>query len=252
MQDFTLVIPTYNRSKQLGALLAYLGAQVCECRILILDSSEAKARAANRKIARLAKLKLDCIEFPTETHPFNKFKEGVEKVTTEFCALCADDDLAMLDGVKQCLEALRSNPRASVAQGYSFSFLCHADGNIDLGNMLYFSSTIDDASPLARVAKLFARYQAATYGNYRTPVLQRIFDTLKPMTSILARELLGTGLAAVEGEMIRLPCFSHGRSMDSSETYEHWHPLEWFAKDPQGLFCEYRQYRELMTQAVLE
>src|SRR5262249_61966388 len=83
-------------------------------------------------------------------------------------------------------------------------------------------------------------------------VLQRIFDTLKPTTSILARELLGTALAAVEGEMIRLPCFSHGRSMDSSETYEHWHPLEWFAKDPQGLFCEYRQYRELMTQAVLE
>jgi glycosyltransferase domain-containing protein len=251
MQDFTLVIPTYNRPKQLGALLAYLGANGCECRILILDSSEAKARAANRKIVTLAKLKPDCIEFPTETHPFNKFKEGFDNVTTEFCALCADDDLVMLDGVKKCLEALRSNPRASVAQGYSFSFLCHADGNMDLGNILYFSSTIDDASPLARVAKLFARYQAATYGNYRTEVLQRIFDTLKPMTSILARELLGTALASVEGEMIRVPSFSHGRSMDSSETYEHWHPLEWFAKDPQGLFCEYRQYRELITQAVL-
>jgi glycosyltransferase domain-containing protein len=251
MQDFTLVIPTYNRPKWLGALLAYLGASGCECRILILDSSEPKARAANRKIAELAKLKSNYVEFPRETHPFSKFKEGVDKVTTEFCALCADDDLVVLDGVKRCLEALRSNPRASVAQGYSFSFLCHADGNMDLGNILYFSSTIDDASPLARVAKLFARYQAATYGNYRTAVLQRIFDTLKPMTSILARELLGTALAAVEGEMIRLPCFSHGRSMDASEAYEHWHPLEWFAKDPQGLFCEYRHYRELITQAVL-
>ena len=58
----------------------------------------------------------------------------------------------------------------------------------------------------------------------------------KPMTSILARELLGSALAAIEGQMIRVPCFSHGRSMDASETYEHWHPLEWFAKDPQGLF----------------
>jgi hypothetical protein len=166
--------------------------------------------------------------------------------------LCADDDLVVLDGVKRCLDALRCNPQASVAQGYSFSFLCQADGNMDLGNILYFSSTIDDPTPLARIAKLFARYQAATYGNYRTPVLQRIFDTLKPMSSILARELLGSALAAIEGQMIRVACFSHGRSMDASESYEHWHPLEWFAKDPQGLFSEYRSYRELMAQAVLK
>jgi glycosyltransferase domain-containing protein len=252
MQDFTLVIPTYNRPKQLAALLAYLGATGSDYRILILDSSEAKPRVANRKLAESAKLKLDYIEFPSETHPFNKFKEGVDKVATQFCALCADDDLVVPDGVKRCLEALRSNPQASVAQGYSFSFLCHADGTMDLGNILYFSSTIDDATPLERVAKLFTRYQAATYGNYRTPILQRIFDTLKPMTSILARELLGTALAAVGGEMIRVPCFSHGRSMDSSESYEHWHPLEWFANDPQGLFWEYRHYRELITQAVLK
>ena len=154
-------------------------------------------------------------------------------------------------GVQRCLDALRSNPSASVAQGYSFSFLCRQDGDMDLGNILYFTPTIDDATPLARLAKLFARYQAATYGNYRTPVLQRIFDTLKPMQSILARELLGTALAAIEGHMIRVPCFSHGRSMDASESYEHWHPLEWFAKDPRGLFSEYHLYRELMAQAVL-
>ena len=252
MQDFTLVIPTYNRPKQLEAFLSYLSAGgPPQCQILILDSSQPAPRAANRKIAELAKLRLDYVEFPSEMHPFDKFREGVHKVTTEFCALCADDDLVMLDGVKHCLEALRCNPRASVAQGYSFSFLCHQNGDMDLGNILYFSSTIDDATPLARLAKLFARYQAATYGNYRTPVLQRILDTLKPMTSMLGRELFGSALAAIEGQMIRVPCFSHGRSMDASESYERWHPLEWFAKDPQGLFSEYRLYRELMVQAVL-
>jgi glycosyltransferase domain-containing protein len=252
MQDFTLVIPTYNRPKPLRALLTYLSATALQARILILDSSAPKLRAVNRKIIESAKLKLDCTEFPTETRPFDKFREGVHKVTTQFCALCADDDLVVLDGVKRCLDVLRANPQASVAQGYSFSFLCQPNGNMDLGNILYFSSTIEDATPLARVAKLFARYQAATYGNYRTRVLQRTFDTLKPMTSILARELLGSALAAVEGQMIRVPCFSHGRSMNASESYEHWHPLEWFAKDSQGLFREYHLYRELLAQAVLE
>jgi glycosyltransferase domain-containing protein len=110
-------------------------------------------------------------------HPFDKFREGVHNVTTQFCALCADDDLVLLDGVDQCLEALRCNPRASVAQGYSFSFFCQHNGDMDLRHILYFSSTIDDAAPLARLAKLFSRYQAATYGSYRTPVLQQIFDT---------------------------------------------------------------------------
>jgi len=251
MQDFTLVIPTYNRPKLLEALLTYLGAQPQRCRVLVLDSSQPQPRAANRKIVELANLKLDYAEFPSEMHPFDKFREGVHKVTTDFCALCADDDLVLLDGVQRCLEALRSNPLASVAQGYSFSFLCPQDGDMDLGNVLYFTSTIDDATPLARLAKLFARYQAATYGNYRTAVLQRIFDTLKPMRSILARELLGTALAAIEGQMLRVACFSHGRSMDTSESYEHWHPLEWFAKDSQGLFSEYHSYRELMAEAVL-
>jgi glycosyltransferase domain-containing protein len=251
MQDFTLVIPTYNRPKPLAALLKYLEAGQPPCRILVLDSSQPQPRAATRKLVQATNLTLDYLEFPSETHPFDKFREGVHKVTTEFCALCADDDLVVPAGVARCLDALRSDPQASVAQGYSFSFLCQHTGDMDLGNILYFSSTIDDAAPLARLANLFSRYQAATYGNYRTPVLQRIFDTLRPMTSILGRELLGSALAAVEGPMIRVPCFSHGRSMDASESYEHWHPLEWFANDPAGLFAEYRLYREQIAQAVL-
>lgn len=251
MQDFTLIIPTYNRPKQLGALLGYLEASRSLCRILILDSSQPQPRAATRKVVEATNLKLEHVEFPSETHPFDKFREGAHKVTTEFCALCADDDLVVLDGVKRCLEALRSNPQASVAQGYSFSFFCQPNGEMDLGNILYFSSTIDDATPLARLAKLFALYQAATYGNYRTPVLQQILDTLKPMTSTLGRELLGSALAAVEGQMIRIPCFTHGRSMDASEGYQRWHPLEWFAKDVRGLFSEYQAYRDLLANAVL-
>jgi glycosyltransferase domain-containing protein len=95
MQDFTLVIPTYNRPKLLEALLTYLGAQPQRCRVLVLDSSQPQPRAANRKIVELANLKLDYAEFPSEMHPFDKFREGVHKVTTEFCALCADDDLVL-------------------------------------------------------------------------------------------------------------------------------------------------------------
>jgi glycosyltransferase domain-containing protein len=251
MQDFTLVIPTYNRPDQLRALLTYLSANAVQSPVLILDSSEPKPRARNRRITGQSKINLDYVEFPTDTHPFDKFREGVYQVTTPFCALCADDDLIVPDGVERCLAALVSSPQAAAAQGYSFSFLCRMDGNMELGNILYFSSTIADASPLTRLAKLFARYQAATYANYRTPVLQRILDATTSMNSILARELLGSALAAVEGQIIRVPCFSHGRSMDASGSYDRWHPLEWFAKDADSLFSEYRRYREVIAKAVL-
>jgi glycosyltransferase domain-containing protein len=233
-RDFTLLIPTYNRSRQLAALLGYLEAERAECSVLVADSSQPDERAVNRSLAARAKLDLEYQEFPVEMHPFDKFREGVHRVRTEFCALCADDDLVMLDGVKRCLEVLRSNPQASVVQGYSFLFLCRPNGDMDLNNILYFSSTVDDATPLARLAKLFARYQAATYGNYRTLVLQRIFDTLEPVGSLLARELLGTALAAIEGHMIRVPCFSHGRSMNASESYERWHPAGMVRQGPTG------------------
>jgi glycosyltransferase domain-containing protein len=252
MRNLTLVIPTYNRPHLLATFVGYLQAERAECQIVIADSSRPEVRNANRALVQRVKLDLNYAEFPVETHPFDKFREAVHIAKTSFCALCADDDLIVLDGVRHCLDALRSNPQAAVAQGYSFSFLCAPDGGMDLGSVLYFTPTIDEPTPLARVAKLFDRYQAATYGIYRTPVLQRIFDTMRPMKSILARELFGSALAAVEGAMIRVPRFSHGRSMDASESYEHWHPLEWFIKDSQGLFAEYHHYRDLMTEQVLQ
>jgi glycosyltransferase domain-containing protein len=113
MQDFTLVIPTYNRPKQLRALLSYLSTRALQSRVLVLESSEAKPRVANRKIIEQAKLKLDYAEFASETHPFDKFREGVHKVTTQFCALCADDDLIVPDGVNRELNEIVAISKAT-------------------------------------------------------------------------------------------------------------------------------------------
>jgi glycosyltransferase domain-containing protein len=250
MDDFTLLIPTYDRPRQLAALLGYLEVQKAGCRVSVLDSSPPGSRALNRALIARSRLNIAHAEFSTETRPFDKFRAGIDKVTTPFCALCADDDLIVVEGVSRCLDALRKDPQASVAQGYSFVFTYEPDESITLGNIVYFTPTISDAAPLARLAQLFRQYQAATYGNYRTPVLQRIFSALRPMEYVLASELLGTALAAVEGHMIRLPCLSYGRSSSESESYEHWHPLEWFAKDPQSLFAAYHAYRDVLADAV--
>ena len=251
MRDFTLVIPTYNRAQQFGALLGYLEAQNADCRVLVLDSSGPEVLAANRERVAASSLDVEFAEFP-DLEPIEKWRQGIHKVTTPFCALCADDDLVILEGVRRCLVSLRSNLTASVVQGYSFTFLLRPDGDMELNNIVYFRPTIDDPSPLERLTKLFQQYQALNYGVFRTRVLQRILDALQPMKQTLARELLWSALTAISGHVIRLPHFSYGRSMGPSAAYDYWHPLEWLCKDPDSLFAEYLHYRELTAAAIIK
>jgi hypothetical protein len=121
-----------------------------------------------------------------------------------------------------------------------------------LNNIVYFTPSIEQETPVRRVSELFKRYQAPSYALFRTAILQRIFATLQPLTKILLRELLWSALTVSEGHLIRLPVFSYGRSMAPSMPYEHWHPLEWFSKDADGLFAEYLRYRDLLASAIMQ
>ena len=250
MRDFTLIIPTYNRAQLLAALLSYLEAEKADCRILVLDSSREEVMAANRARVAASSLETEFAEFP-DLEPTEKWRQGTHRVTTQFCAFCADDDLVILDGVRRCLETLRNNPAASVVEGCTLTFLPRADGDMELNNIVYFRPTIEDPSPLERLDKLFRQYQALVYGVFRTPALQQTLDALQSLTKTLSRELLWSALTVIDGQAIRLPDFSYGRSMGPSATYDYWHPLEWFCKDPDSLLAEYLRYRELAAAAVL-
>jgi glycosyltransferase domain-containing protein len=217
----------------------------------VLDSSRPETLAANRVRVASSSLDVEFAEF-ADLEPAEKWRQGIHKVTTSFCALCADDDIVILAGVQRCLDALRTNLSASTVQGYSFTFLPRSDGDMELNNIVYFRPTIDDASPLQRLDKLFQQYQALSYGVFRTPTLRRILDALQPLTKTLARELLWSALTAVNGHVIRLPHFSYGRNMGASKPYDYWHPLEWFSKDPESLFAEYLRYRGLTAAAIIQ
>jgi glycosyltransferase domain-containing protein len=251
MRDFTLIIPTYNRPQLLAALLSCLEMQKADCRVLMLDSSHPEVLGTNRARVAASSLDIEFAEFP-DLDPIEKWRQGIHKVTTPFCALCADDDLVILEGVRRCLDTLRGNPAASVVQGYSFTFLPRANGDMELNNIVYFRPTIDDASPLQRLDKLFQQYQALCYGVFRAPALQRILDALQPLTTTLARDLLWSALTVIDGHVIRLPHLSVGRRMGLSAADNYWHPLEWLCKDPDSLFAEYLRYRELTAAAVLQ
>jgi len=250
--DYTLIIPTYNRSRLLMALLRFLAAEGADFPIMVLDSSNAEHRVRNRALAAQSVLKLEYVEYDEDTHPFDKFRDGVHRVQTPLGSMCADDDLVFVDGIRRCIRHLHENPDVCVAHGYYFTFLDQGANGIDLTAMLYFTPGIDNDEPLWRLRTLLRSYQALTYGIYRTPVLQSVFDGVQQVQSLLARELLSGALSVVRGKIARLKCFYGGRSHNPSEKYSHWHPLEWLITNPREFLEEYGRYRNILLCALTQ
>jgi glycosyltransferase domain-containing protein len=252
MRDsYTLIIPTYNRPESLGRLLRYLRSQGAQFQIRILDSSRPAERAANR--AAIASVGLRCVhaEYPEDMHPFDKFREGIASTETPICSLCADDDVPILSGVIPSVKWLVDHKDYSAAHGYYFQFGLNGR-ELRLANFTYYTPSMTEKEPLSRLHHLMRHYQALTYATYRTEILLKIFKIVRPVESILARELLSSALAVVMGKVARVPVIYHGRSLGPSSSYQNWHPLEWLLTDAQGLFGEYLSYRELLLRAVLE
>jgi len=250
LQNYTLVIPTFNRSESLKRLLDYLKLEGADFPIKILDSSNSLERVRNRVAASESGLNCEIMEFAEDTHPFDKFQAGIDAVQTDLCALCADDDIPILKGTRESVNFLSENPDYVVAHGYYFQFALQPR-LMRLTNFTYYTPSYEMDEPVVRVHALMRHYQALTYGTYRTNVLQHIFETIRPFKSILARELLSSVLATVQGRAARLPVIFHGRSLGPSASYENWHPLEWLIRTPSGLFEEYVRYREVLARELL-
>lgn len=249
--DFTLVIPTYRRPTSLACLLRFLGSEAVAFPVVVLDSSPPDEAAGNREIVESMAFDVEYCSYDPSTPPFEKFRDGVAKVRTAYAGLCADDDVVIPDGIEQCTAHLRRHSDVGVANGYSFTFVDHGAGGMDLRSIVYYIPTIDDYDPIVRLRVLFRNYQALTYGAYRTDLLRHVLDASRTMQSLLAQELLTGALSVVRGTVARLPLISSGRSLGASNTYRHWHPLEWMIAEPEGLLAEYARYRAILLQELI-
>ncbi|WP_029008349.1 TIGR00180 family glycosyltransferase [Azospirillum halopraeferens] len=249
---FTLVVPTYNRSHLLSALLRMLSAQGADFPVMVLDSGREEHRAHTRALLPAVDLRVDYREYDSATAPFDKFRDGFLHVTTPYCALCADDDLVMVDGVRACVDVLERAPDHVAAHGYYFSFLDQGHRGVDLLNVPYYGPGIAGDGALGRIGELLHNYQAITYAVYRTSALQRIFSRLAAVRSVMFAELLSGVMTAAMGKVARVPCVYNGRSARPSEHYENWHPLEWLIRDPAGLAVAYAGYRDILLSELAE
>ena len=249
-QRYTLIVPTYNRPDELGRLLRFLAYQKAAFPVLVLDSSRPEIKERNARQAQGLALDLRIERFDPAMPPWEKFSRGAQTVSTEYASLCADDDLLLASSIAPLVRHLDAHREFSLAHGWYFSFyLASAMG---LTGVVYRSPSIDEGDPLERLHHLFRRYEALTYGVYRTRVLQKALSQVRGLQSMLGRELLGGAITVAYGKAARLPLLYLGRSLGPSEPYRDWHPTEFLLSSPQSLFDEYVRYRVLLLECLAE
>jgi len=249
-EQFTLIIPTYNRPRELARLLGYLTRHAAAFSILVLDSSNDENKALNAALVPGTSLDIRLIACDPSMGPWEKFWRGSEEVKTEFCSLCADDDIILPDALAPLTRFLRDHPDFSAAHGWYFSF--YFTDHVGITACVYSSPSLDQDDPLLRLRDLFSRYEAITYGIYRAEAMRCALREVQPVESPMARELLGGALTVAMGKVARLPVFYYGRALGASHFYERWHPIDYMLTSPSQLFSEYSRYREILCKHLPE
>jgi glycosyltransferase domain-containing protein len=248
--DFTLIVPTFNRPRDFARLLTCLARQEFGSPILVLDSSDSDTQAANAALVETLNLDVRIVPSAESISPFEKFWRGSQEVRTEFCALCADDDVIMVEAIDPLVQYLREHQDFSAAHGLYFTF--YDEGHVGLTSIVYSSESLDRDDPVARLHDLFRRYEAVTYGLYRTTVMRDALGRVQPLGSMLGRELLAGAVTVVAGKVARLPVMYYGRSLRPSLPYRHWHPIDFLISSPQALFDDYARYRQSLLESLTE
>lgn len=245
----SVLLATYNRPRMLAQQLHYLDQSGFVGPIGIFDSSEDAAADQNRAMASHFP-GCEYTRLPSSTPVFVKFSKAVDTVATPYCVLLPDDDFLLLERLGDLTNSLDAYPPAAAAHGLYFEF--HTAGsNIHVTDLLQAAGDLRHKTGSDRVLALMPKYQALTYAVYRTEPAKVAFAEASKQRSLLAQELLAGAAIAAMGPVLRLEFFSHGRRAGSSLGYRQWHPLEWCAVDPAGLFRDYVHYREALLRVIL-
>lgn len=169
--QLTLIVPTFRRARFLDRLLDYAQAARFPFPILVADSSEGEdfRRNAARIGACDAPLKVEHLRFASGL--MEKMFRSVEKVTSPYCALWADDDFQVPEGLLACLRFLDENPDDSSCMGQFIAVRRHEQAT-DVFLETYPSR--EEPSAAERILRWSENFYSSFYAVYRTPVLREM------------------------------------------------------------------------------
>jgi len=249
-QQYTLIVPTYNRPVLLNGLLTHLAAKGSSFPIHVLDSSGPADRNLNRKIVEKHQPHVEHVVFE-EGKPFqNKLVSHLPSIRTPYVSLCADDDLLFPEVIEDCIEQLDRAPDTVGCHGVYLNLTL--SGDRARLYVEYDSASIDAGDVVDRMIALLLDYQAITYAVYRSAHFAATFARAEQVVSPYYWELFA-GLAAIAGgKMKRLPRVSNIRRTFLPYPETVWHPVPLMADDPDKFMGEFVEYRRRLLEFLAD
>ena len=217
MDNFTIIITSFNRPKCLFRTLTFLLSFKMDFKIIIADSS-----FSNQDFSKIKSIKFgDKIRFQ-KFDPNIKVAEKISKslnyVETEFCVLCADDDFIFPESIRQCIEFLKKNMDYASCHG---KYYIHTAFNFTKKFGIIFREqskktlSCEQENPLARIQSYLDGQigsQYTFYAVFRTKHLKTIWQqTFLYANNWLINEYFPCIISLILGKMKTLPIFYMSR-----------------------------------------
>jgi len=240
----TIVIPTYNRPKELLRLITYYKKSNTNINLLVLDSSSTDNKKNNIDSVKNLTDNFKYKEYPKEIKTVDKIDDGLKWVNTEFIVLCADDDVVFLDGLFEAVTYLESNLDYACAGGDYLGFSISEDKlSIDLE---HFRAGINDDSPILRIFYLMQSYESLFYSVIRREYINKVFAANKKIDNLHFQELFQANSTLLMGKSHRISRIfgarQHGVPADPMR--DKWQTYDWFYENPSEFMEAYLKYRD--------
>ena len=133
-----------------------------------------------------------------------KLIEGLSKITTDYCAICSEDDFITVRGIAESFFFLEKNADYSAAMGKGIAFKVDKSHSEIKWELLYESvKSIEHEDAVERLSYYFANYRIPVYfALYRTPILRTIWQkTIVHTRDYRFGELLPALLTVIDGKI---------------------------------------------------
>lgn len=208
----TIIIPTYNRSRELARQLHFLSGFDQRYRMLILDGGGEESRQINQRTCA-AYQNVEHHEFDPSLHLGMRIHQGLKLVTSPYVLLCGDDDFFFPGGVDDCVDFLERNSDYAAAIGRVWTLNYFPDNprlasSIMLGNDLSAGSKFDHERFVLRSMFYFAYTLIGSiplfYAVQRTNRAVKSFSLITPSIKYSSMELLATGMLLIDGKVAQI------------------------------------------------
>jgi glycosyltransferase domain-containing protein len=198
LNELTIVIPTYNRKLVLTRAMHYYTKW--DCSFIICDSSDVIPVSYQSD-------RVDHIHCPGMFFS-EKISFALNKVTTPFACLCADDDFLAQSGVTTAISFLKSNQQYVSAQGVYAQFF--QSGSVITPVSLYSTMQglhFDSDNIRERLVASAKTGMHQLYAVHRTEVLAKTFSACRHMQPPSFAEYSSNLFGLFYGKHIMLPVF---------------------------------------------